>query len=306
MAGHDETARANASGIEMDGVTKRYGSVSAIEGLDLRVERGEVFGFLGPNGSGKTTTIRLLLDLIRPTSGRLRVLGKDPRSDGASLRRRIGYVPGDLALYRGPARSTLRYFADLRRAPTDRIEELAERLELDLDRPAEKLSRGNRQKVGLIQAFFHEPELLLLDEPTSGLDPLMQRVFEELVREATGRGATVFLSSHVLSEVQETADRAGIIRAGRLVAVEDVRNLRSKAMRHMEVRFASAPPVDAFRDLPGVTGLELHDRVLRCRVRGSIDPLLKALARHEVESLSAHDVDLEDVFMTYYGAPDAA
>lgn len=289
--------------IEAEGLTKFYGTVRGVEGLDLSVEAGEVFGFLGPNGAGKTTTIRLLLDLIRPTSGRVRVLGLDPRRDGLDLRARMGYVPGDLALYdRLTARETLAFFGALRGGVDwASADALAHRLDLDLDRQVGKLSKGNRQKVGLVQAFAHAPDLLLLDEPTAGLDPLMQHTFEALVAEATGRGATVFLSSHILSEVQQTADRAGVIRDGRLVAVEDVADLRAKALQEIEVRFAEPVDPTEFAALPGVRDVEVTDRRLRCRVEGNADALVKALARHEVRSLAGQELDLEDVFLAYYG-----
>jgi ABC-2 type transport system ATP-binding protein len=297
-----------SAAIQVDGLTKHYGEHRGVEDLDLRVQAGEVFGFLGPNGAGKTTTIRLLLDLIRPTAGRMCVLGLDPRTDGVAVRRRTGYLPGDLSLYeRRTGRQIAGYFSRLRGAAPDdhRADALAERLHLDLDRPVRELSRGNRQKIGLLQAFVHEPEVLLLDEPTSGLDPLMQQVFEALVREATDRGAAVFLSSHILSEVQDTADRAGIIRDGRLVAVEDVKELRAKALHQIDVRFAHPIDLVEFSSLPGVRGATVEGSTLHCQVEGGADALVKALARHEVQSLTAHELDLEDLFLAHYGAGDA-
>jgi ABC-2 type transport system ATP-binding protein len=296
--------------IEIEGLTKFYGSERGVEALDVRVEAGEVFGFLGPNGAGKTTTIRLLLDLIRPTAGRMRILGLDPRTEGVALRRRLGYLPGDLSFHdRLTARQILVHFGALRGdegpAADERVAALADRLHLDLDRPSRTLSRGNRQKIGLIQAFVHEPDVLLLDEPTSGLDPLMQQVFEQLVRDATGRGAAVFLSSHILSEVQDVADRAGIIRDGRLVAIEDVTELRAKALHHIEVRFAAPVTSERFTSLAGVHDVEVVGVSLRCRLEGPADPLVKELARHEVVSFSATELDLEDLFLTHYGDPDA-
>ena len=208
--------------IETNGLTKRYGKRRGLDGLDLEVREGEVFGFLGPNGAGKTTTIRLLLDLIRPTSGTARVLGLDPRAGGKALRRRLGYLAGDFVVEANQsARELLTFLGNLRGgvAP-ERMDRLADRLDLDPHTRIRSLSKGNRQKVGLIQAFMHEPELLILDEPSSGLDPLVQQTFLELVREAKGNGQTVFMSSHVLSEVEQSADRVGIVRDGRLVAVE--------------------------------------------------------------------------------------
>ncbi|MEX1270903.1 MAG: ABC transporter ATP-binding protein, partial [Acidimicrobiia bacterium] len=210
--------------IQTHGLTKRYGDTLALDGLDLEVHAGEVFGFLGPNGAGKTTTIRLLLDVLRPTEGSATVLGLDPRSDGLELRKRVGYLPGDFVVDgRQSPREFLTYLANLRGGlPPSVYETLAERLGLDLDSRIGTLSKGNRQKVGLTQAFMHEPELLILDEPTSGLDPVVAREFLMMVREARNSGQTVFMSSHVLSEVQSTADRAGIIRKGKLIAIDEV------------------------------------------------------------------------------------
>ncbi|HET8682064.1 MAG TPA: ABC transporter ATP-binding protein, partial [Micromonosporaceae bacterium] len=217
--------------IRTEGLVKTYGRNRGLAGLDLAVRTGEVYGFLGPNGAGKTTTIRLLLDLIRPTAGRARVLGLDPRADGVTLRRRVGYLAGDFLVNgRQTARELLTYLGNLRGGvPRAAVDALAERLDLDTTRQIAALSRGNRQKVGLVQAFMHSPELLVLDEPTVGLDPLLQQEFVAMVREARAAGQTVFMSSHVMSEVQQTADRVGIIREGRLVAVEQVEQLRERA-----------------------------------------------------------------------------
>ena len=269
-----------------------------------------MFGFLGPNGAGKTTTIRMLLDLIRPTAGALRVLGHDPRSDGIEIRRRIGYLPGDLRLYeRLTGRELLRYFARLRGiGGADPGRELAERLDLDLGRPIGALSRGNRQKIGLVQAFMHRPELLVLDEPTSGLDPLRQQTFHELVREATGEGRTVFLSSHALDEVQRIADRVAVVREGRLQLLETVDGLRRRASSRVEVTFAEPPPEAAFVGLPGVRELDRRGAVVTLAVEGEVDPLVKALASYHVLALDSREADLEDVFLSLYheaGGDDA-
>jgi ABC-2 type transport system ATP-binding protein len=295
--------------VEAQALTKLYGKSRGVLDLDFAVGAGEVFGFLGPNGAGKTTTIRLLLDLIRPTRGRLSVFGLDSTRNGVEIRRRIGYLPGDLRLYeRLTPRELLHFFAHLRGlASISRGELLAERLDLDLDRRIKELSRGNRQKVGLVQAFMHKPDLLVLDEPTNGLDPLVQETFYELVGEVTAGGGTVFLSSHALAEVQHVADRVALIRDGRLQLVETVETLRSRAFVHVEVTFAEPPPPDAFAGLGGARELERRGHVVVFALEGEIDALLKALARFHVRALDVHEADLEDIFLALYRQePDAA
>ncbi|MGD0167723.1 MAG: ABC transporter ATP-binding protein [Gaiellaceae bacterium] len=291
-----------AAVIRAENLTKFYGSSRGISGLELEVEAGEVFGFLGPNGAGKTTTIRLMLDLIRPTSGRIELLGLDAQEGSVEIRSRVGYLPGDLRLYeRLTAREQLRYFAALRGLDgLGEGEKLAERFELELDRPIRSLSKGNRQKVGLVQAFQHRPDLLLLDEPTAGLDPLVQLTFNELLREAAAEGRTVFLSSHILSEVQRLADRVAIIREGSLELVEAVDTLRARAFVRVEATFAKPPPKKAFAGVAGVRELERKDPVVVFALEGSADPLIKALARYEVLALDSHEADLEDFFLTLY------
>jgi ABC-2 type transport system ATP-binding protein len=291
--------------IRTEALVKDYGSVRALDGVDLEVHRGEVFGFLGPNGAGKSTTIRVLLDLLRPTAGRAEVFGVPPARGGATLRRRIGYLPGELTMRgRQTAGVFLRHLANLRGgAGAERIAALAERFGLDLDRPIRGLSKGNKQKVGVVQAFMHEPELLILDEPTSGLDPLLQREFLDLVREARDRGATVFMSSHVLSEIEDVAGRVTIIRAGRIVDVDDVRTLRHRAGQTVELQFADHVDVEAFRDLPGVHDPTVVGTTLTCLLRGEPDALLKAAARHRVVRWSAADRELEDLFLDFYRMP---
>jgi ABC-2 type transport system ATP-binding protein len=291
--------------VRAEHLTKYYGRERGVRELDFEVDCGEVFGFLGPNGAGKTTTIRLMLDLIRPTQGRIEVLGTDPRRD-EPMRRRIGYLPGDLRLYeRLTARELLTYFAHLRglddlgSAPA-----LADRLELELDRPLHALSKGNRQKAGLVQAFMHSPDLLVLDEPTSGLDPLIQQAFYELVASAKADGATIFLSSHVLPEVQHVADRVGLIRDGRLVLVAGVDELRARAVARVEVTFAEPPPEDALADLEGVRELGRHERTVLFSLEGEADALIKALARHRVIAIDSHEADLEDIFLSLYRAEE--
>ncbi len=295
--------------IETEGLVKRYGKRRGLAGLDLTVQVGEVYGFLGPNGAGKTTTIRLLLDLIRPTSGRMALLGADPRRDGVAVRRRVGYLPGDFTVDgRQTGLDLLTYLGNLRGGvPRARMTALAERLDLDLSARIRSLSKGNRQKVGLVQAFMHSPELLILDEPTSGLDPLLQQTFLEMVREARAAGQTVFMSSHVMSEVQQTADRVGIVREGVMVAVERVEELRERAVRRVEIHFEDAVTAGEFEALTGVSDVVVTDHLVRCRLDGRPDALVKAAARHTVIGLRSEEPDLEELFVTYYrGAEHAA
>jgi ABC-2 type transport system ATP-binding protein len=298
--------------IRAEGLVKRYGSHPALDGLDLEVRRGEVFGFLGPNGAGKTTTIRLLLDLLRPSAGTIQVLGQDPRAGGVRLRRRLGYLPGELALAgRQSAGELLGFLGNLRGGvPSARIRGLAERLQLDLSRPIRGLSKGNKQKLGLIQAFMGDPELLILDEPSSGLDPLLQQELLAMVAKVRAQGRTVFMSSHVLAEVEHVADRVGILRAGRLIAAEDIDSLRRRAVRRVELRFAAPVPAAAFERLGGVREVAVDGEVLHAVIEGGADALVKAAAQFTVVSLASHEPDLEEIFLTYYahkgGTPRAA
>ncbi len=293
--------------ISTDRLTKDYGRVRGLDGLDLEVHTGEVYGFLGPNGAGKTTTIRLLLDLIRPTEGTARVLGVEPRLDGVGVRRRIGYLAGEFLVDgRQTGNELLTYLGWLRGGvPSARIGQLAERLDLDLSLKIRTLSRGNRQKLGVVQAFMHDPELLILDEPTTGLDPFLQHEFATMARAATAEGRTVFMSSHVMSEVQQIADRVGIIRRGRLVAVESVEDLRERSLRRIEIRFDGPAPVDEFMGLEGISELTADGPVLRCRLGGRADSLVKTAARHTVVTLSVEEADLEELFFHFYDSDDA-
>ncbi|MEO3862472.1 ABC transporter ATP-binding protein [Acrocarpospora sp. B8E8] len=290
--------------VEAEGLTKFYGQRRGLEDLDLAIQPGEVFGYLGPNGSGKTTTIRLLLDVIRPTRGRATVLGLDPGD--AKVRARIGYLPGELALAgRERAGQYLRFLADARGGVAQaRIDELAERLEVDLSVPMGKLSKGNKQKVGLIQAFMHRPEFLILDEPTSGLDPLVQQEFLAMVREVRADGRTVLMSSHVLAEVEHVSDRVGIVRSGRLVAVEEVAALREKAVRRIDLHFDAPVPPEAFEGLPGVRDLRVAGASVSCTIDGRPDALIKAAARFTVVHLVSAEPDLEEIFLTYYSGDE--
>ncbi|MFN8111992.1 MAG: ABC transporter ATP-binding protein [Solirubrobacterales bacterium] len=296
--------------IRTRGLTKDYGSGNGLFDLDLEIERGEVFGFLGPNGAGKSTTMRLLLDLIRPTRGDATLLGLDSHGDSLAIRRRVGFLPGDFELYpKLTGGDVLDYLAELRGGVDEGVRgELADRFQAQLDRPIDELSTGNRQKIGLIQAFMHEPELLILDEPIAGLDPLVQQSFHALLAEVTAAGRTVFLSSHTLSEVERVADRVAILRAGRLMVVDSIANLREIAVQRLEVGFGGeVPDADTIESLPGVRAVTAHGSQVLISFAGSADPLVKALAQYEVHSLRSHEDDLEEIFLRYYrGEGDGA
>jgi ABC-2 type transport system ATP-binding protein len=289
--------------IQTDKLTKRYGAHRGIEDVDLVIETGEIFGFLGPNGAGKTTTIRLLLDLIRPTSGRAAVFGIDSSADPVAIHRRIGYVPGEFTLYdRLTGGQTLEYFGNLR-GGVDRAyqAQLIERIDLDPSRRFKEYSKGNKQKVGLVIALQHRPELLILDEPTAGLDPLVQQTFFEILREVIAGGGTAFLSSHILSEIEKSCDRVAIIRDGRLVKVDRVDALRDLAHHQVELRFAGPVPMADFEGLPGVSDVSADDHVLRLRVYGTMAPVIRAAARHELLDFTSREPSLEETFLAQYG-----
>ena len=296
-----------APAIATSGLSKDYGSGRGVFGLDLEVGQGEVFGFLGPNGAGKSTTMRLLLDLIRPTSGSARVLGLDSRNGSLEIRRRVGFLPGDFALYpKLTGRAVLDYLARLRGGVDLRVRQaLVDRFDADLDRPVRQLSTGNRQKLGLIQAFMHEPELLILDEPIAGLDPLVQRRFHELLGEVSAEGRTVFLSSHTLSEVERVTHRLAILRNGRLVVVDSLENLRKVAIQRLEIEFGEPVDENEFREIPVVREVHADGRTMTIGFEGSADAVVKAAAAHEVRAIRPREDDLEDIFLRYYGeAPE--
>jgi ABC-2 type transport system ATP-binding protein len=292
-----------SAAIETEKLTKTYGRSRGIRYVDLTVEEGEVFGFLGPNGAGKTTTIRTLLGFLRPTEGRAWVFGLDVRKRSVEIRARVGNLPGEFALEdRLTGEELLRFFARLRGVKDlGYAFELAERLGADLGRPMRRLSRGNKQKVGLIQAMFHRPPLLILDEPTSGLDPLVQEEFLEVVREARAEGTTVFFSSHNLAEVERICDRVGIIREGQLVAVEPTDELVNKAFRHVSLTFDEPVDPKPFAVLPGVKDLEASGASLRFTLYDDLDEVVKLAARGRLVGLEYERPSLEEVFLTYYG-----
>nr|MDT0660444.1 ABC transporter ATP-binding protein [Micromonospora sp. DSM 115978] len=288
--------------IRLEKLGKTYGSRRGLVDLDLTVTEGEVFGYLGPNGAGKSTTIRLLLDLIRPTSGRVHLFDRDPRAHAVALHRRIGYLAGDFVVDpRQRVGECLSFLADLRGGvPKSRVDALAGRLDLDLGARIKALSKGNRQKVGLVQAFMHQPDLLVLDEPTSGLDPLVQQTFLDLVREARAAGQTVFMSSHIMAEVESVADRVGIIREGRLVALDTVARLRGRAVHRFEITFGGPIDQSALAALPGLADLTVDGPTARFTLATGPDALIRLLARHQVVSLRASEPDLEETFISYY------
>ncbi len=301
--------------IECVGLTKFYGKHRGIDQLSFEVSQGATFGFLGPNGAGKTTTIRCLLGMLRPTGGEARVFGERVNLDGASLRQRIGYVPGEVKLYeKQTGRWHMEYVARFRGGHAPLADELVERLGFEPNRKVKELSKGNKQKLALILGMMHDPELLLLDEPTSGLDPLNQEVVFDIVAERVAAGATLFLSSHILSEVERVCDRVGIIREGTLAAEERVETLLHRHLRTMQVTFAHAVDVSALEGLPGVEGVIARDeRSLVATVKGeNLDALVKRLARFQVTDLEIEHASLEEVFVEYYRdggasheAPDA-
>ena len=287
--------------IETKGLTKHYGSTEALVDLDLEVQQGEIFGYLGPNGSGKTTTIRLLLGLIHPTRGGAEVLGMDPWRDAVGLHRRLSYLSGDLALWPSlTGAQTLEYLGSMHGTVDAAYrDELIERFSLDPSVKVRAYSRGNRQKVGIVAALMGRPELLVMDEPTAGLDPLMEHVFRGRVHEARERGQTVFLSSHILSEVEATCDRVGILRGGRLVEVDSIADMRRLAAVEVEATFDGDPP--SLNGVAGVQDVHVRGHTLRCKVSGPIGPLVDALAGHGLLGLTSREPSLEELFMAHYG-----
>jgi ABC-2 type transport system ATP-binding protein len=295
--------------IETQKLTKSYGKYRGIVDVDLVVNEGEIFGFLGPNGAGKTTTIRILLDLIRPSSGVAKVFGTVASADPVAIHRRLGYLPGEWNLYdRLSGAETIRYFANLRGGVDQAyVDQLVQRLDLDPSRRFREYSRGNKQKVGLVVALQHRPELLILDEPTSGLDPLVQQTFNELLFEAKREGRSVFLSSHIISEVERTCERVAIIREGRIVRVDTVEGVRALAAHEVELRFAAPVPAAAFEAIEGVVNVVEEGRTLRMLVTGPIAPVVRLAGQHDLVDFVSREPSLEEVFLSEYASrPEAA
>jgi ABC-2 type transport system ATP-binding protein len=301
------TSRATGLAIQIQNLTKLYGQARGVTDLNLEVREGEVFGFLGPNGAGKTTTIRILLNLIKPTSGQVSVLGLDSQRDSVAIKKLIGYLPGEFSLYPNlTGAKTLEYFGNLRGGVEwARLKNMAERLELDLSRKFRQYSRGNKQKVGIIQALMHRPRLLVLDEPTGGLDPLNQQEFYKLMAEARQDGSTVFFSSHIMSEVEKTCDRVGIIREGELVKIGNIAELTGLKTHHLELTFAGKAPVEEFRQLPGITELTVSEEnghpVIRCVVMAeALDQVVKLAGHYTLLNFVSREPSLEESFLHYY------
>lgn len=289
--------------IETQNLTVYYGKHRGVKDVNLTVERGEAFGFLGPNGAGKTTTQRVLLDVIRPTSGRAAIFGMDCRTQGVEIRKHVGYLPGELALYKDMKASQFFEMYEYLRGANDSKgywRELANRLNLDVSRKISNFSRGNKQKVGIVAAFMSKPDLLILDEPTGGLDPLVQQTVMEMVREVKADGRTVFFSSHILPEVQAVCDRVGIIREGELVTTQRVDELMAARLNRMTLIFAELPPAGMF-DLEGVTELERSGQSVILEVRENLPQVLSAAAQHNIQDIETHNMSLEDIFLEYYG-----
>lgn len=288
--------------IAVQKLSKTYGKSRGIEDLVFEVQQGEVFGFLGPNGAGKTTTIRTLLGMLKPTSGSASILGLDILRDSVKVRGKVGYLPGELNLYpEMTALEVLRYFADLRgmKLGTE-VHQMIERLKLDPKKRIKDLSKGNKQKIGIIQAFMHHPEVLILDEPTSGLDPLMQYEFDQLILDSKKQGKTILLSSHVLSEVDKTADRVGILKEGRLIVQSTMQELKSHARQQIEVEFAHIPSGEQLQNIPGIQEAQVQGSRAVFTVSGKMDGFIKTLSQHEILSLRSLSADLESLFMDYY------
>ena len=291
--------------VETSGLTKTYGKDRGIKNVDLTVNEGEVFGFLGPNGAGKTTTVRTLLGFMKPTDGRAEVLGMDIEKDSVAIRSLVGNLPGEFTLEdRMTGDQLLKFFARLRGVKNlDYAYEIAGRIDADLKRPMRRLSRGNKQKIGLVQAMFHKPPLLILDEPTGGLDPLVQEEFLKIIGEVKEEGRTVFFSSHTLNEVERVCDRVGIIREGELTAVETTDNLINKSFRHVNLIFADslgAEEAERFQNLEGVDGFSRDGAELTFDLHGNLDDMIKLAAHHELVDMMYERPSLEEIFLAYY------
>lgn len=288
--------------IEISNLTKHYGETVAVNEVEFSVPGGEIFGYLGPNGAGKTTTIRMIMNFLKPTSGEIRVFGMDPSKEYPQIHKRIGYMNSDMKLYEHlTGNEMLLFLSNLREGVyKDNVERLSQKLDIDLSLQIRNLSRGNKQKIALIQAFMHRPELIILDEPSTGLDPLMQQQFNEIVKQARSDGSTVFLSSHILPEVEALCDRVAIIKDGFLITEERVDVLKKNSVQKFEITFSVNPPENIFQQVQGISNISIDDRVVTCSLVGAIDPLIKEAANFDVEAFKSFETDLEDIFLSYY------
>jgi ABC-2 type transport system ATP-binding protein len=290
--------------IDCKGLTKRYrgSKVDALHSLTIQVKAGEIYGFLGPNGAGKSTTIRTLMNFIQPTGGSATVLGRDIVRDSVAIKRGVGYLSGDLAIYpKMTGAQFLEYMDELQPAVSQKYrQELAKRFRVELHKPLGELSRGNRQKVGIVQAFMHQPDVLILDEPTSGLDPLMQEEFYELLVETKQRGAAVFSSSHILGEVQKMCDRVGIIREGKLITERSIADLAREAAQTFDIVFKGKPPIGKLKQIKGIRETSVHGNSVTLHFHGDLKPLFVELAQHDVLKLDTQNLDLEEIFLKFY------
>ncbi len=289
--------------IEINSLSKSYGKIQAVKDVSIRVEQGEIFGFLGPNGAGKTTTIRCMLDVIRPTSGSIRVLGLDAQRDRHALHQHIGYLPGDVRLPGDmTGKQIINYFSRIQGLQPVLLKDLVARFDVEMKRPLKSYSKGMRQKIGIVLAFMCDPDVLILDEPTSGLDPLLQKTFNEFLLEEQARGKTVFMSSHIMSDVEKVCQRVAVIRKGELVTVEEVETLREKAGQRITVEFGENASVssDEMAHVPGISDVTISKGIYHMNMSGRMDPLIKALSRHEVLRLQVEEAPLEEVFLKFY------
>lgn len=287
--------------IEITQLRKAYGNIQAVKGISMSVEQGEIFGFLGPNGAGKTTTIRCMLDVIRPTAGSIRVLGLDAQHDTMALHQSIGYLPGDVRLPGDmTGRQVINYFSRLQGLEPVLLAKLVQRFDVELKRPLRSYSKGMRQKIGVVLAFMCDPNVLILDEPTSGLDPLLQRTFNEFLLEEQARGKTIFMSSHIMSDVEKVCQRVAVIRQGELVTVEKVETLRQKAGQRITVEFGDQVTTEDLARIPGVSNVGTTNGAYHFNIGGSMDLLIKTLSQHEVIRLQAEEAPLEEVFLKFY------
>ncbi len=292
--------------IEISNLTKHYGETVAVNEVEFSVPRGEIFGYLGPNGAGKTTTIRMIMNFLKPTSGEIRVFGMDSSKEYPQIHKRIGYMNSDMKLYEHLTGNEMLLFLSNLRAGVykDNVERLSQKLDIDLSLQIRNLSRGNKQKIALIQAFMHRPELIILDEPSTGLDPLMQQQFNDIVKESVSDGSTVFLSSHILPEVEVLCDRVAIIKDGFLITEERVDVLKKNSVQKFEIIFSVNPPENIFQQVQGISNISIDHRVVTCSLIGSIDPLIQEAANFDVEAFKSFETDLEDIFLSYYKASE--